>query len=93
MTYENTNSEITMLVEDNTLDNLKIKLFSHSDKISNPIVKVWLLENGKYNATLKEKSGLIISDSELEIIKRGQGIELNIPPKKEVVFSLIKKEI
>lgn len=90
VTYDKTSHGLTMLVSENSSQELQIKFFSHSQITSHPIVKVWLLENGNYSSKVVDISKNIISKSELKIRERGQEIELEIPPNKEIVFHLTK---
>lgn len=91
VTYANTLPGLTMLVEENTLTSLHIKFFSHSEYLQNPKVKVWLLENGNYKLILSHLNGNIIRTNNINITKRGQEIQLQIPPNEEVLFTLRKE--
>ena len=90
VTYANTSSDLTMLVTEKSLQNLQIKFYSHSPVTVYPIVKVWLLEKGTYNLKVMDKSNIILSNVNIEIEKKGQEIQLEIPSNKEIVLNLTK---
>lgn len=89
-TYSNTGDGLTMLVMENSSQELKIKFYSHSKKTINPNVKVWLLEYGDYLHKVVDELENVLTESILNINERGQEIEIMIPPNEEITLLLNK---
>ncbi len=89
ITYENTTPDITMLVAESNKNKIEIDFYSYSDSYLTPIVRPWLLKNGKHKLT-KYVNQEIVNESEVDINIPGKRLEIKLPPQKEVKLIIEK---
>ena len=92
VTYEKTSPDLTMLVEKNSPDELGIRFYSFSELQKLQDIRCWLLEKGHYSVRIMKNGNEIIDNFEIEIKKRGERVQIQLPPKTEVFVSIEKEK-
>jgi hypothetical protein len=87
VSWENTGSDFTALVDETGQDKLSVQIFSHSSVSSNPTMRVWQLAQGKYE--LKISDGISLDEKRIITVEnRGERILLDISPNKLIKVDL-----
>jgi hypothetical protein len=88
-TWEDTDETFTALVEEASMDYLKVQAYSHGKSDNSIILRVWMLQNGPYNMTFITDNETV--EKEVTIQKKGQRISINLPEKELLTIRLMKK--
>lgn len=90
VSWENTDEHFTALVNDSGTRKIGIQIFSHADNNKEITMRVWQLKPGKYSLQILNDAG-VIDQTQIEITKRGERINLSIPPQQLLKISINQK--
>lgn len=92
VSWENLGENLTVLVTGSGKKNLSVDLFSFNKDYSTVTARFWQLKNGKYDLSIKDNHGRIISTESYEINNVGQKIKISVPPGELISVELVMKE-
>ncbi|MEK7405462.1 MAG: hypothetical protein AAB225_10170, partial [Acidobacteriota bacterium] len=91
VSWEETGGEVAALVPAARSDYLRLIVFNAADHARRVRVRVWRLDNGRYEVTAREENGAVLSSRTLRL-KRYSPVELDLPSKKTVVVEFRQLE-
>ncbi len=87
VSWENTGNELGALVSDSRPGFLRCILFNAGLRSRTITGRVWQLEHGRYEATMRDPAGRLLWNRTLRL-KRHSAVELPLPPRTEVAVEL-----
>jgi hypothetical protein len=90
VSWENTDSCFTALVDETGNQRLKVRIFSHADDPNTVTARLWQLKPGSYDLVLSS-GGKEIDKKNINLTKRGERIQLSIPAKSLVILEINHK--
>lgn len=79
VTWEDTNEDFTALVKESSFKKLSVGIYSHADSQGAVTMRLWQLEPGNYEVSIKGKKK---TKKKLKLEAKGQRITVQLPPKE-----------
>jgi hypothetical protein len=87
VTWSHPNADFAAIVRSERLENVNIRFYSFDTKNSDFGLKFWLLPKGEYVITWKA-TDMPKQTQEFDFTKRGQIVNLKLPPKREILIQV-----
>ncbi len=87
VSWELTAGEVAALVTEARHDSLRVRLFNTGARARSVTARVWQLENGRYEAVLKDEAGAVLSARTLPL-KRFVPLDVDLPSRRTVLLEI-----